>query len=123
MAAGAVAAMLAVLVPVLATSVVAARRRRGVRRRGRRCRGSEPFPAAAIRLGFQEVHKAHRQLDVGALVAVDRVGPPALEQAVKQVAHAAAALAGEEIAREDELGFPFIYTIHSHILTSMNIRR
>jgi hypothetical protein len=57
--AGAVAAMLAVLVPVLATSVVAARRRRRVRRRRRRCRGPEPFPAAAVRFGLQEVHEAH----------------------------------------------------------------
>ncbi len=58
--AGVVVAMLAVLVPVLATSVVAARRRREVQRRGRRCRSPEPFPAAAIRFGFQEVHEAHR---------------------------------------------------------------
>jgi hypothetical protein len=100
--------MLAVFVPVLTASVAAARRRRGIRRRGRRCSGPEPFPAAAVRFGFQELHEAHRQLDVCALVAVDRVGPPALEQAVHKVPHAAAVLAGEQVAGEDELAVPAV---------------
>jgi hypothetical protein len=39
---------------------------------------------------------------------VDRVGPPALKQAVHEIAHAAAALAGEEVAREDELCVPAV---------------
>jgi hypothetical protein len=40
---------------------------------------------AAVRLGVEEVHEAHRQLDVGTLVAVDGVRAPALEQAVHQI--------------------------------------
>ena len=104
MAAGAVASLLAVVVAVVPALVSAARRRRRVRRRWRRSSGPGSLPDAAVRLGVEEVHEAHRQLDVGALVAVDRVGAPALEQAVHQVAHAAAVLAGEQVAGEDELG-------------------
>ncbi len=92
----------------LPVPVVAARRRWGVRRRRRRGGSPQALPAAAVRLGLQIVHEAHRQLDVGALVAVYRVRPPALKEAVNEVAHAAAVLAGEQVTGEDELGVPAI---------------
>ena len=110
-AAGAVAAMLAVVEPILTASVAAARRRRGIWWRWRRSSGPEPLPTAAVRFRLQELHETHRQLDVGALVAVDRVGTPALEQAVHKVPHAAAALAGEQVAGEDKLGVPAVVSI------------
>ena len=76
---------------------------------------------AAVRLGVEEVHEAHRQLDVGALVAVDGVRAPALEQAVHQVAHAAAVLAGEQIAGEDELGVSSIVAVGQLLVQSLQV--
>jgi hypothetical protein len=122
-AAGAVAAMLAVVVAILTTSVAIAWRRRGVRRRGRRSGGPRSLPAAAVRLGVEEVHETHRQLDVGALVAVDRVGAPALEQAVHQVPHAAAVLAGEQVAGEDELGVPSVVAGGQLLVQSLQVSK
>jgi hypothetical protein len=95
------------LVPVLAVPEVASDWGGRVRRR-RRGGSPEAFPAATVWFWLQEVHQAHGQLDVRAFVPVNRVGPPALEQAVHEVAHAASVLAGEEIAREDELGVPAV---------------
>ncbi len=107
MAAGAVTTRLVILVQVLAVPEVASDRGRRARRR-RRGGSPEALPAATVWFWLQEVHQAHGQLDVRTFVPVDWVGPPALEQAVHEVAHAAAALAGEEVTREDELGVPAV---------------
>ncbi len=64
------------------------------------------IPAAVLeaRFGVQEVKKADRQFQIGAFVPVDRVGPPALEQAVPQVPHAAVLLPSQQVGGEEELG-------------------
>ncbi len=121
MAAGAVASLLAVIVAVVPSSVTAARRRGRVRGGRRRCGGPETLPVAAVRLGLKEIHEAHRQLGVGALVAVDGVRAPALEQAVHQLAHAAAVLTGEQISGEDELGVSPVVAVGQLLVQSLQV--
>ncbi len=79
------------------------------------------LPAATVRLGFQ--HEAHRQLDVGALVTVYRVRPPALKEAVNEVAHAAAVLAGEQVTGEDELGVPAVVSGRQLLVQALQVSK
>jgi hypothetical protein len=74
--------------------------RAGVLLGGREQAGSpSPLPAAVpvvvgvAGLGLQEVQETHGNLHVCALVAVERVGPPVVVEAIHQVTHAAVILA------------------------------
>jgi hypothetical protein len=59
-----------------------------------------------FRSGLQEVQETHGQLEVGALVAVHAIAPPALEEAVYEISHSTVVFARQYVACEEELRAP-----------------
>ncbi len=59
-----------------------------------------------VHLRLQEVQQCHGQFQVGALVAMDGVIPPAVVQTIHQVAHPAVLLAGEQVPCEQKMSVP-----------------
>jgi hypothetical protein len=59
-----------------------------------------------VHLRLEEVQQGHGQFQIGALIAMDRVAPPAVVQAVHQAAHLAVLLAGKQVPCKQKLGVP-----------------
>jgi hypothetical protein len=92
--------VLPVVLTVVPSSLLVLLRRPSVRASAGRPPSLPARQAGAVRihLGLQEIQQRHGQLQIGALVAIQRVASPALIEAVHQVSHPTVVFPRQEIS-------------------------